>query len=234
MNDEKACGHDKQAEVEADKAAREGARHAAADLPEVGPDEIIVIDSDSDSDSEVELISMAGAADQSTSSNPDSDGYSVTENNPKRRKLRQTDAVELTGDLERALPRNSPQKPAVVPALRNSPASSSSSIPPPWTIAVDPISEPEPELVEWACATCTYVNHPQRVTCEMCFSNKPPRDGARPAASKPPIPKTAPRQKFGLERNVEQETWDCSVCGERGMLHDFWTCKFCGQVKVSS
>jgi len=221
--------------VEADKAAREGARHVATDLPEVGPDEIIVIDSDSDS--EVELISTADTADQSSSSNPDSNGDSVTENNPKRRKLRQTDAV-VTGGLERALlPHNSPQPPAVVPALPNSPASSSSSIISPPTVPVNPILEPEPEFVEWTCATCTYVNHPQRVTCEICFSNKPPRAGAvsaRPAASRPPIPKTAPRQNFGLEQNVEQETWDCLVCGERGMPYDFWTCRFCGQVKASS
>jgi hypothetical protein len=223
LKDEKACAHDGRAEAEAEIAARDGARHAAADLPEVGPDEIIVIDSDSDS--EAELIS-ASATHQISSTDPNTKGETsdrVTtpnENIPKRQKLHETHAVDRV---------SGPPSAAYTAAV---PTQASQQFP-------SPTSKSDPELIEWACGTCTYVNHPQRVTCEMCFSNKPPHAPAVPAASnasRPSAPKTAPNAKNNtkLEQESGEDTWDCLVCGERGMSHEFWTCKFCGQVKLSS
>lgn len=243
MKDEKACGRGQQAEAEADQAAREGARHAAADLPDVGPDTIIVIDSDSDSESEAELISTTNITNQSTSGKKREALDTATvpnEINSKRQKLRETDNhAEGRGRTTSPMSATSPSLSAVIARPRDPSAS------PPGTTVSRPtapagqVSDPEHELMEWTCATCTYENHPQRVTCEMCSSNKPPRVRAistRPNAGTPPIPKTAPKATNGHDLNQEaaQNSWDCLVCGERSMPYEFWTCRFCGQVKLSS
>lgn len=141
------------------------------------------------------------------------------EHNTKRQKLPETHDVDRVSGSPlvtspSALPHTSPRHPS-------------------------PESASDLEFMEWACATCTYVNHPQRVTCEMCFSKKRPRTCAVPppsSASGLAAPKTdlEAKSKAKLEQEPGQDAWDCLMCGERGMPHEFWTCKFCGQVKLSS
>ncbi|KAM5532253.1 hypothetical protein V8D89_014092 [Ganoderma adspersum] len=72
---------------------------------------------------------------------------------------------------------------------------------------------------EWDCPRCTLSNDALALQCAACL-------GVRPNLSSPNL----------KEPNVEQKAdgWQCGVCGEAGMPHDFWSCRFCGSVKAMS
>ena len=57
---------------------------------------------------------------------------------------------------------------------------------------------------EWTCPSCTLVNTPLSLQCEVCLTRRP----AHPNAG-----------------------WTCQVCKEEGIPHGFWSCSFCGTVK---
>ncbi|KAI0313787.1 WLM domain-containing protein [Amylostereum chailletii] len=87
--------------------------------------------------------------------------------------------------------------------------SSTKPKPPP----VDRSSRP----AQWTCTTCTLINEPHAAACEACLAL---RAKTKPNPPPPPVPLPS--------------GWDCAVCGEKGMEHQFWTCTFCGSVKASS
>lgn len=251
MHDEKACAHDEEAGIEAAKAARDGSRHNVADLPHVNHDDIIVIDSDSDSDVELLSVSTSNATANGSKSEPAP--KSATTPVPAPKSSKQQNAVKSqsgasTSKLPPARPRAVLSQTPAQPTSSSSnqtPSSDQSSTSAPRTIAqaaprpaVVPEPVSEPEFVEWPCDTCTYVNHPQRLTCEMCFAKKPGQEPAPPAStpalSRPTASVTRTDQSLAIPRTQDPDAWDCASCGERGMPGSFWTCRFCGHVKLTS
>lgn len=235
MHDEKACAHDEEAGVEAAKAARDGSRHNVADLPHVNHDDIIVIDSDSDSDVELLSVSSNNAAASDSKTEP-----APAPKSSKQQNIANSSSNASTSKLPPARPRSvlaqppsqptststDPTAPNTLPST-SAPRTTTRPIAPPPVV---PEPETEPEFVEWPCDTCTYVNHPQRVTCEMCFTKRPGQ------ASVPAPTAAVKRDNTSLSIPVSQDpdAWDCAACGERGMPGSFWTCRFCGHVKLTS
>ncbi|KAF8316622.1 WLM-domain-containing protein [Clavulina sp. PMI_390] len=247
MRDNKACAHDAEAEAEAAKAAQEGARHDAADLPHVSHDDVIVIESDS-SDSDIELVSGPSAKPSGSGSGPappaaKNQGPSTS----KAAKSASASSAAPAPSTSRPRPTSSQAPPPPVPH-HTQPAAQ-----PPTSTSQHPAAPPpaaeeeELEFVEWPCDACTYVNHPQRTLCEICATPKPGTERRR-EPSPPPAPVPAPQTSFQppfafpqrnnermiISRSEDPDAWDCATCGERGMPGNFWSCRFCGAVKGSS
>ncbi|KIJ97888.1 hypothetical protein K443DRAFT_224902 [Laccaria amethystina LaAM-08-1] len=68
-------------------------------------------------------------------------------------------------------------------------------------------SPPARSNSEWACQTCTLLNKPFALQCDVCMSKRP--------------------------QDVS-EGWTCLTCGEAGIEHQFWSCQFCGTIKTES
>ena len=117
-------------------------------------------------------------------------------------------------------------RPADLQSSSYNPPSSSrpgTSLPPP---DVNLSTKPQPPPINnlskpsaassWTCPTCTLINEPLAQQCDACLTARPPRVLAQAPASAAPA------------------GWNCGVCGEQGMEHNFWTCRFCGSVKPQS
>ncbi|KAI0035178.1 WLM domain-containing protein [Vararia minispora EC-137] len=87
---------------------------------------------------------------------------------------------------------------------------STRSSPPPINIASRPS---QTDSSAWTCTTCTLINQGALHSCEALQT----------------IPTPHSRSFAG-----DSPTWDCAVCGETGMEHEFWSCRWCGSVKVDS
>ena len=61
----------------------------------------------------------------------------------------------------------------------------------------------------WSCPRCTLMNGSLALQCAACLLIRP--DTRDPA--------------YG---------WNCQVCGETGMPHQFWSCRQCGAIKANS
>lgn len=198
-------------------------------------DDVIVIDSDSDSD--IELLPS-----ETRSAGPGTSGEVtalVKGNAAKRRKIADgnitpTNAVASGSKLPPARTR------AEIPQTRPQPIAlvqSSSSIP-----RAD-------KPTEWPCPVCTFANHPDLPTCEICLTERPTNPTKPTSISNAPKRRTSPvllqaqtstsiSSKLNASKKpatpVDLDAWDCTTCGERGMDGNFWTCRFCGGIKLSS
>lgn len=235
--DEKACAHDgASAEVEAAKAARDGSRNQATDLPVVRHDDVIVIDSDSDSDIEIFPVKTETQSAPNGGLSKPGEGSAA-----KRRKIADsnTNAVASGSRLPPARTRAEILQTRPQSKARN-PSSSS------------------PSESEWPCPACTFVNHPDLPTCEICLTERPkrppiatksaatltpasipPGTGSRTTSAAPQtrtstLGSASSRAKVPAAPTVDLDAWDCAMCGEREMDGNFWTCRFCGSVKLSS
>nr|VWO98462.1 Uncharacterized protein [Ganoderma boninense] len=74
---------------------------------------------------------------------------------------------------------------------------------------------------EWECPRCTLMNDSLALQCAACLGVRPKLSSATPT----------PKQRVGEQK---ADGWQCGVCGEAGMPHDFWSCRFCGSVKATS
>ncbi|KAA1469628.1 WLM-domain-containing protein [Dentipellis sp. KUC8613] len=135
----------------------------------------------------------------------------------------QDDVIDLTGDSDDdVILVDGPARvagPSKV-AVRQSKAAAASAVLPakklPSTAKRPPTrppsqTHPAPESSSgdsaWSCTACTLINDAAAFKCEACLTPRPTETAAG---------------------------WTCTVCGERGINHQFWTCTFCGSVKTES
>lgn len=124
-------------------------------------------------------------------SDPEEDGNPA----PKRQRTRQSPPNESRRPLSDTSKLSQTRPSPALQALSSPLAPSSSSV-------LD-------EIGEWSCPTCTYLNTPISLQCEVCLWQKP--------------------VKLGHEKG-----WTCLFCGEKGLDDAFWSCRSCGWVKTSS
>ncbi|KAF9515125.1 hypothetical protein BS47DRAFT_1372117 [Hydnum rufescens UP504] len=152
--DQHACGQDKYAEAEAEKAIRDGEVHQAIDLPPIdSTSRVIDIDS-SDDDQEGPSIGDPLAAASTSKANlaQNLSGLNVLgdlDTNPAAKRQRTRHYAS----------RFSQAHPTLAPQALSSPLAPSAP----------PVA---PESGEWPCVVCTYLNAPLSLQCEVCFAQK--------------------------------------------------------------
>ncbi len=188
MKDDKSCIHEDapSAEEEARKAAAESEGVDAVDLP-------ISLD--------------APSTGMSTSSSTGVEEQLAKQRDPGLfpPPLQDTAAEAVSSSIDRTKSRPSkPQSMSKTGSTENvAPAKKKPRLvaEPPTSLPTDPNLHPDRT---WSCPTCTLINEPLSLACDVCGGPKP-RD--------------------------ESRGWWCDVCLEFGNVHDRWMCQSCGSIK---
>ena len=189
--DEKSCGHGHSArgvdvaEIESEKAAREGVVHKAADLPPLRVNANGVIDlTSSDEDDDIIVLSKAVKDDNSSISVGSGSHKPPSGGNHKKRN-RSTDEV---------------------PPMR--PASSSSGAPNKAPASLS-IATLDTHSSEWSCTACTYINSTLQTQCEMCLASREPS-----TSDDLSLNGSGPWTCWVCgQKGIPHEFWTCSRCG---------------------
>jgi DNA-dependent metalloprotease WSS1 len=187
--------------VEAEKAIRDGEVQLAIDLPPVDINSHIIDIDSSDDDHQV---------------GPSNGGVPST--------------IKPNGNAKSSVPRSiSPDLIILSDEEDRNPAAKrqrttirqpSTSVSAPPTVSSTSTSSRQPhaesetisEIGVWSCSTCTYLNAPLSLQCEICLAQK----------------------SVSMGDEGHEKGWACLFCGEKGMDDIFWTCRSCGWVKTKS